>query len=121
MPIDLFDPDRRALTDKERKRLRRREAERPRGHAHIPGTGPEGETCGSCLHLIRFRQSKVWAKCGLMRAHWTRGSATDVRVRDAACRKWEPPPAADPVPRCSPLPGEPNANEAIRNAADDRQ
>lgn len=28
-----------------------------RGYAASPGTGPEGETCGSCRHLVRLRYS----------------------------------------------------------------
>lgn len=59
------------------------------GHAAVPGTGPEGETCGSCASLVRKEMSRVYLKCGLMQAHWTGGSGTDVRARDAACRRWE--------------------------------
>lgn len=59
------------------------------GHAAIPGTGPDGETCGSCRHLYRRAMSKTYLKCGLMRAYWTGGEGTDVRARDAACRRWE--------------------------------
>jgi hypothetical protein len=63
----------------------------PRGGADRPGTGPAGETCGSCEHLVRSgtRAGKVFPKCGLNRAKWTHGGATDVRVRWAACSKWE--------------------------------
>lgn len=59
------------------------------GHAALPGTGPAGETCGSCKHLYRNRMAKTYLKCGLMRAHWTGGAGTDVRAGDAACRRWE--------------------------------
>jgi hypothetical protein len=85
---DLFDPDRGAMTDAERKRMRRRAAEQPRGHAHLPGTGPTGETCGTCASLVRFTSSKAWHKCGLTRARWTFSRSTDVRVGDPACVKW---------------------------------
>lgn len=64
------------------------------GHAAMPGTGPEGETCGSCAHLYRNRQQKTYLKCALMRAYWTGGFGTDVRARDLACRRWEKPDAA---------------------------
>lgn len=59
------------------------------GHAAAPGTGPAGQTCGSCRHLHRRNMSKVYLKCGLMRAYWTGGASTDIRARDAACSRWE--------------------------------
>jgi hypothetical protein len=60
----------------------------PRGGADRPGTGPKGETCGSCEHLVRARYGRH-PKCLLTRAAWTHGPRTDVRVRWAACSKWE--------------------------------
>jgi len=62
------------------------------GHAWTPGTGPKGETCQSCAHYVRRQWDKVYLKCGLMREHWTQGPGTDIRARDAACKKWEPAP-----------------------------
>ena len=59
---------------------------RPAGYRSFPGTGPAGETCGSCAHACRFRR---WAKCALMRAKWTGGPKTDIRLRTPACDKWE--------------------------------
>lgn len=59
------------------------------GHAAPPGTGPEGETCGTCKHLACKEMASRFYKCSLMQAHWTGGIGTDVRVRDAACAKWE--------------------------------
>lgn len=61
------------------------------GHAACPGSGPDGQTCGSCRHLARKRMSKTYLKCELMRAIWTGGGGTDVRARDPACKKWEAP------------------------------
>jgi hypothetical protein len=89
-PLDLFGerPREGAMTDAERKRMRRRASERPRGHAMPSGTGPTGETCGSCRHLVRRQWSKTYLKCGLNQAAWTHGSRSDVRARDAACSKW---------------------------------
>lgn len=58
----------------------------PCGYAASPGTGPTGETCGSCKHLARGRR---WAKCELVRGKWTRSRTTDVLVRAHACRRWE--------------------------------
>lgn len=61
----------------------------PRGHVLPPGSGPVGETCGSCRHLFRNHMAKTYLKCELNRARWTGGGASDVRAKDAACAKWE--------------------------------
>lgn len=61
----------------------------PRGHIMSPGTGPKGETCGSCEHLFRNQMAKTYLKCELNRVRWTGGRATDVRAKDQACSKWE--------------------------------
>jgi hypothetical protein len=58
------------------------------GHAAAPGTGPEGETCRTCVHLAKVHLAKTYSKCGLMRAYWSGGQGTDVRLSDAACRRW---------------------------------
>jgi hypothetical protein len=60
----------------------------PRGYAYSPGTGPAGETCGSCSLIERHRR---WCKCGheyAVRKH-TRGRASDILARSPACRYWE--------------------------------
>lgn len=86
---DLFRLD-RVLTPRERAKLSgKRTAPIPRGHIMPPGTGPSGETCGSCKHLYRNRMAKTYLKCGLNQARWTGGGATDIRARDAACKMWE--------------------------------
>lgn len=36
----------------------------PRGYFYHPGTGPQGETCGTCKHITDGRR---WHKCGLNR------------------------------------------------------
>lgn len=64
----------------------------PRGHAFTPGSGPAGETCGSCAHLHRRVWSGTYLKCARNRANWTKGRASDVRAGDAACRHWERKP-----------------------------
>lgn len=69
--------------------LAARRLSRKRGHAAAPGTGPAGETCGSCEHLVRRQMAKTYLKCGLVRALWTGAVRTDVRAGDAACRLWE--------------------------------
>lgn len=62
----------------------------PRGYIRPPGTGPDGETCGSCRHLVRRRLAKTYLKCGLAEAKWTGGGGSDVRARSPACEMWEP-------------------------------
>ena len=63
----------------------------PRGYAMPPGTGPAGETCGSCQHIVRKGgNARAYLKCGLNRARWTSGQGTDIRARSPACKKWEP-------------------------------
>jgi hypothetical protein len=69
--------------------LKAKRLSKKHGHAAVPGTGPAGETCRSCAHLVRKEMSRTYLKCGLMKAYWTGGGGTDVRARDAACRRWE--------------------------------
>lgn len=57
-----------------------------RGYAAPPGTGPAGQTCGSCRHIWRFGR---FNKCTLRRGAWTCGYGTDILARAAACCKWE--------------------------------
>ena len=90
MSVDLFGLD-RCLTPAERRKTKR-PGPVPRGHAWAPGTGPAGETCGSCKFLYHKRMGKTYLKCALVEAQWTGGGATDVRARDAACREWEAKP-----------------------------
>jgi hypothetical protein len=78
-----------AMTPKERRKLRRCTPV-PSGHALPPGTGPEGEMCGSCKHLYRKEMASTYLKCELARAKWTGGRKSDVRAGDAARAKWEP-------------------------------
>lgn len=64
---------------------------KPNGYASHPGSGPDGETCGSCAYIVRFRQSTSWSKCELFRQFrgWTGGRGTDVLVRSPACHRWK--------------------------------
>lgn len=59
------------------------------GYAWTPGTGPKGETCGTCLHLDGQSRGRTFYKCGLMRKDWTHGRGTDILKRSPACRFWE--------------------------------
>lgn len=47
----------------------------------------EGQTCGTCRHLICKHYSKRYYKCGMARQ--TSSAATDWRVSWQACGKWE--------------------------------
>lgn len=69
--------------------LRGKHYVQPRGYAYSPGTGPEGETCGSC----RFKQpGRRWNKCGheFARRKHTGGRGSDILTRSPACKYWEP-------------------------------
>jgi len=57
-----------------------------RGYANPPGTGPSGETCGSCKHIFR---TKRYRKCELRKATWTHGPGSDILARSPACKSWE--------------------------------
>jgi hypothetical protein len=61
---------------------------KPRGYVMPPGTGPIGETCGTCKHHVAKLMSKTYHKCGLNRGMWTGGRATDILTRSPACSKW---------------------------------
>lgn len=59
------------------------------GYAGRPGSGPQGETCGTCRNLVRKVLSKNYYKCGLVRQFWTGGRGSDVLVKAEACSRWE--------------------------------
>lgn len=88
--LSWWNPDGPAMTPDERKRMKNRVAAQPRGYAALPGTGPEGETCKSCRHIVRLDEyAKVYRKCGLVRDRWTHGPGTDIKAGKPACRRWE--------------------------------
>lgn len=58
----------------------------PRGYAAPPGTGPAGETCGSCQHDSAGRR---YHKCLLNAAAWSHTRRSDILARSPACAKWE--------------------------------
>jgi hypothetical protein len=68
----------------------------PRGYAYHPGTGPQGETCGSCRFDERYRR---WHKCGheAARHKQTGGRGSDILVSAAACKYWETVPKSEPL------------------------
>ena len=61
----------------------------PRGYVSMPGTGPAGETCKTCQHIVRMVRARAYLKCDLNRARWTHGGASDIRANSPACNRWE--------------------------------
>lgn len=64
---------------------------KPRGPC-VPdriGSGPSGETCGSCRWKNRTGVAGRYLKCALMRQHWTGGPGSDIRAKWAACSHWQ--------------------------------
>jgi hypothetical protein len=54
------------------------------------GSGPEGETCGTCEFLVRLKyRSSTYIKCGKVEHLWTNGAGSDVRVKWEACREHQ--------------------------------
>jgi hypothetical protein len=58
-------------------------------HAARPGSGPPGETCGSCHHLLLSGSRGQFRKCGKMRGTGSRSARSDVRKEDLACVVWQ--------------------------------
>jgi hypothetical protein len=98
MMKDMFgnEVDLQALMDAPMTGKRKRKPTPKRGHYFKPGTGPEGETCGTCKHLTRRHLAKTYIKCGLNERNWTGGPGSDIRVKDAACKFWEPDTPSPP-------------------------
>lgn len=62
----------------------------PKGYARPPGTGPAGETCGSCKKCVSVQGgSKRYNKCLIIRHRWTSGPGTDIKRKSPACEMWE--------------------------------
>lgn len=62
----------------------------PNGYARIPGTGPAGETCGSCANCVRVQGgSRAFPKCLVIQFRWTHGPGTDIRCKSPACEMWQ--------------------------------
>ncbi len=54
------------------------------------GTGPAGETCGSCrFHQRVGHHDQSYFKCGLVPHLHTHGPGSDIRLKWAACREWK--------------------------------
>jgi hypothetical protein len=78
------------ITIEQAREIKARKTPAPKGYAALPGTGPEGETCGSCRYLYRRQYAKTYLKCELMKPYWTGGQGSDIRAKTPACRRWEP-------------------------------
>ena len=65
-----------------------RKGPRLKGYAAAPGSGPNGETCGTCGHcyLRGTRSGKWFSKCDLVKA--TGGPGTDIVRKSPACSRW---------------------------------
>jgi hypothetical protein len=64
---------------------------RDRAHPYAPGSGPTGQTCGTCAKCIQRREyRRNFYKCRVMQKSWSRGPSTDIRLKDKACLAWEP-------------------------------
>lgn len=61
-----------------------------RAHPYPPGSGPPGQTCGTCAKLCERRLAKTYFKCHVLIKFWTAGPGTDIRKKDPACMAWEP-------------------------------
>ena len=72
------------------KNAKGRTISRPNGFARPPGTGPQGETCGTCVHCAYTGSGKRrYPKCDVIRFRWTHGPGTDILVRSPACEMWQ--------------------------------
>jgi hypothetical protein len=61
------------------------------GYAASPGSGPKGETCGSCGNHREKRwkvngQQRGFNKCALVKRSWSK--TTDIRLDAPACLHW---------------------------------
>jgi hypothetical protein len=62
----------------------------PRGYACRPGSGPAGETCGTCAYAVGIGyHDKRYYKCRKIEFRWTHGPGTDIRLKSPACKLWE--------------------------------
>jgi hypothetical protein len=61
-----------------------------RAHPYPPGSGPRGQTCGTCAKLCTRHYSRKYFKCHVLMKFWSAGPATDIRKKDPACLCWEP-------------------------------
>ena len=58
-----------------------------KGYRYFPGSGPAGETCRTCKHILHTGNDGRYKKCALV--NFTRGPATDIKVKSPACKFWK--------------------------------
>ena len=64
-----------------------------KGYARPPGSGPAGQTCGTCRHAWRIgTYRKAFHKCEIIRHRWTHGPGTDILLKSPACSMWSAKP-----------------------------
>lgn len=62
----------------------------PWGYYAPPGTGPVGETCKTCAHIVaRGGVAGRYLKCLRSRGKWTGGRKSDILAGSPACSGWE--------------------------------
>lgn len=67
---------------------------KPWGYYMPPGTGPAGETCGTCIHItVKGGTAGRYLKCDRSRAKWTAGRKSDILAGSPACSGW----VAEPI------------------------
>ena len=81
--IDIFGNETNIAEIEKKEKLKRK---RYKTMQQMYGT-KEGKKCGTCKHCIGYSRSKTWYKCSL----WfiSHSSATDIRLKDTACNKYE--------------------------------
>ena len=47
----------------------------------------EGQTCKTCIFLLKHIWDKTYYKCSLW--HQSHSAATDIRLKNKACGKWK--------------------------------
>lgn len=54
------------------------------GYAAQPGSGPDGKTCGDCLHILKLRHgTRYYFKCEI--GHISHSASSDIRKSAPAC------------------------------------
>ncbi|MFA5898015.1 MAG: hypothetical protein WC829_02760 [Hyphomicrobium sp.] len=94
-----------------------RHATKAKGYAAAPGSGPKGETCGTCGHHYVRKMSNLYHKCELTKGSGCR--ASDVLVKSPACWRWTPRPQKDGITNERPQ-AHPLAPERERRSPGDR-
>lgn len=60
------------------------------GYAARPGSGPEGQTCGTCANCaVRELANRHVFKCRLLVRSWSACRSTDVLKSSPACKHWQ--------------------------------